>query len=90
MRVVDDSVAQARLRNRAGERWLPDALGQPHAGWPLAEIGLDRFAQQLHLPDFVIVTEHDQDRLVVSAAQDFKLAALDQHPRPRIEIGTLL
>ena len=90
MGVIDDGVTQPRLSNWARQRRLPDTLRQPHPLGALPEIRLNRLAQELDLPDLVVVAEHNQDRLVIRTAENLKLTAFDQRTDTHMQFRMIL
>src|SRR5579859_4450907 len=78
MKIVDQGVTYLRCGKHRWQLRLPDALGHPRAGRPLAKMLFDVRREALDLFVLVLGRNHRQNRLVESAADHFHLLAFHQ------------
>ena len=76
--VVHKRVFDARRGKRRRDRRLPNALREPRAARPRAEMLFDVIGEAHDLLVAIVRRNGRQDRLVESAARDFHLAALHE------------
>ena len=80
--VVHDRVGVAGLGQRGGHVRLPDPLGKPGAHGATADERLDLVGHARELSHAVDLAQGGQHRLVVAAAEDLHLLALDERAQP--------
>ena len=87
--VVDDRPAVAGGDERRRHVRLPDPLGEPGTARPAAGDALHRVGHLLELADPVALGERREHRLVVAAAEQLHLAAVDEAAESLQEVRPL-